>query len=195
MALPTITIGPDSPMNDTEYSRLAHNTLSPQWHADTIPAHVVRDKLEIFSMSSEQLDRIKKALFYGKHLPYRTSVSGEQPETVDVLEMPHNLLHGLIGIMTESGELADAILAAYDTGETKLDRINVIEEIGDVLWYCAIALEAVGSNITEAKQANIAKLAKRFPDRFTADAAIVRNLQAERATLESNTKPVGNPGE
>jgi NTP pyrophosphatase (non-canonical NTP hydrolase) len=106
--------------------------------------------------------------------------------TPDFLVKGHQLarlLHGAIGMCTESGELQDAIKKhlIYDK---PLDNVNVVEEIGDLLWYCALVLDAVGSNFGDAFARNIAKLAKRYPDKFTSELALNRDLDAERKALE-----------
>ena len=44
------------------------------------------------------------------------------------------LLHGCIGLAGEAGELAEALSKWLDDGQA-LDRINLIEELGDCGWY------------------------------------------------------------
>lgn len=94
-------------------------------------------------------------------------------------------MHGIVGICTEAGELADAykkhVFYARD-----LDAANVREEIGDILWYLAILCDTLGTTIEAEMARNIAKLRKRYPERFTEDAANVRDLGAERIVLEGD---------
>jgi len=92
------------------------------------------------------------------------------------------LLHYALGIVTEAGELADALKKALIYGKP-LDRVNLIEEIGDLQWYEARMLDHLGSSFSEARARNIAKLRKRYPDGFTEEDAIVRDLDAEREIL------------
>lgn len=94
------------------------------------------------------------------------------------------LVHGMIGACTETGELQDMIKKFLIYGKP-FDRVNVLEECGDVLWYLAIALSACGFTMEECMQRNIEKLRKRFPDKFTQAQALVRDLDAERAVLEA----------
>jgi NTP pyrophosphatase (non-canonical NTP hydrolase) len=93
------------------------------------------------------------------------------------------LLHGALGACTEVGELQDAIKKHLMYGR-EFDRVNVIEECGDILWYMALCLSAVGSNMDEAMERNLAKLFKRYGNRFTAEAALNRDLEGERKLLE-----------
>lgn len=84
-----------------------------------------------------------------------------------------SLLHGAIGISGEAGELLDAVKKHVFYGKP-LDVNNVKEEISDVLWYQAIALEAVGSSFDEVMQINHDKLEKRYPSGFTEQHAVAR---------------------
>lgn len=93
------------------------------------------------------------------------------------------LIHGALGVSTEAGELLDA-LKKHVYYDKPLDTVNVIEEAGDILWYLAIILAAAGSNFDEAMTRNIEKLRNRYPDGFTKQGALERNLEAERKALE-----------
>jgi NTP pyrophosphatase (non-canonical NTP hydrolase) len=93
------------------------------------------------------------------------------------------LMHAAMGISTESGELMDMLKKHVVYGKP-MDDINIVEECGDLLWYIALALDAVGFTIEDAMVRNIAKLAKRYPDGFSEYLAQNRDLDAERAALE-----------
>jgi NTP pyrophosphatase (non-canonical NTP hydrolase) len=95
-----------------------------------------------------------------------------------------DLLHGAIGCGTESGELLDAVKKYAMYGQP-IDRVNIIEEVGDMMWYLNLALRSVGSTFAEAKELNIAKLEARYAGKFSELKATIRNLDAERATLEA----------
>lgn len=94
------------------------------------------------------------------------------------------LIHGLLGVQSESGELADALKKTLYYGQP-LDIVNVVEEIGDICWYLAILADACGTTLEHTQRRNIAKLRQRYPDKFTEDSAAERDLQAEREALES----------
>jgi NTP pyrophosphatase (non-canonical NTP hydrolase) len=93
------------------------------------------------------------------------------------------LLHASFGISSESGEVADAAKRFVFYGKP-LDRINMIEEAGDLLWYINVLLNAVGSNFDETMDRNIAKLKARYGEKFTEEKALNRDLNKERAVLE-----------
>lgn len=94
------------------------------------------------------------------------------------------LLHAGLGLSTESGEFLDALKKHIFYGKP-LDHTNLLEEVGDLLWYCAIALDTLGGDFPSVMEQNIAKLRARFPTKFSEDAALTRNLAAERSILES----------
>lgn len=123
----------------------------------------------------------------------RTEFTPEISVHSDGKERPFNarLLHAAIGLCTEAGELQDALKRELIYGKA-MDRVNIIEELSDLAWYLNLAIAAVGSSWEEVFEKNIAKLKKRFPDKFTQEAALNRDLAAERATLEETPKVPGD---
>ncbi len=97
--------------------------------------------------------------------------------------MVAKLLHAFLGLASETGELADALKKHIIYGKT-LDEINLLEEAGDLEWYAALLLTAVKRTMEECMEKNIAKLKARYGDKFTAHAALNRDLDAERRALE-----------
>ncbi len=68
-----------------------------------------------------------------------------------------NLLHMVIGISGEAGELLDAIKKAV-IYRKELDRTNVIEELGDIEFYLEGLRQELGLSREECLTANVAKL-------------------------------------
>jgi NTP pyrophosphatase (non-canonical NTP hydrolase) len=95
------------------------------------------------------------------------------------------IVHALMGLQTETGEFADHYKRAIFYNKP-YDRTNAAEEIGDILWYTAIILDVLGLTFEECMQANIAKLTKRYPNKFNEQDAVNRNLEGERSTLEAH---------
>jgi NTP pyrophosphatase (non-canonical NTP hydrolase) len=93
------------------------------------------------------------------------------------------LLHGGIGLATETGEILDAIKKHVFYG-AELDTVNIEEELGDVLWYVAILCDELNLTLDQVCVKNIVKLQKRYPNKFTKDDAVNRDLKAEREILE-----------
>jgi NTP pyrophosphatase (non-canonical NTP hydrolase) len=92
-------------------------------------------------------------------------------------------LHAAIGLATETGELVDAYKKYMFYGK-QIDNVNIVEELGDLMWYLAIACDSVGVTIEEVMALNIKKLRGRYPTCFTEHDAQHRDLDAERKILE-----------
>lgn len=75
------------------------------------------------------------------------------------------LTNAALGLCGEAGEFADA-LKKHFFHDHELDRDLLAKELGDILWYAALACEALELSMSDVMQANIAKLAKRYPDGF-----------------------------
>lgn len=164
------------------------------------------------------------------------------------------LLHGAIGVVTESAELLEGLLVS--AGGAQIDATNLKEEIGDVLFYLVLGYDAVGADadhiaitvrsatgpsglrhaavllstkagelmdeckrclfygkkpdltkikerlsavtemldkvlvasgltIQQVAEANVNKLSVRYGDKFSKDAALSRDSDAERKALEA----------
>lgn len=96
-----------------------------------------------------------------------------------------DLVHCAMGVCTESGELMDIIKRNIFYGKD-VDKTHVIEELGDILWYVAVGCRAMGISMRDVAVRNINKLQARYPEGFTADAALNRDLEKEREILEDN---------
>lgn len=94
------------------------------------------------------------------------------------------LLHGAMGLTTETGELMDALKKHLMYGKD-IDFINIQEECGDLFWYVALIADAVGFTFEDTFEKNIAKLKARYPNKFTEHDALNRNLDRERKVLET----------
>ena len=95
-----------------------------------------------------------------------------------------NAIHAIFGLLTELGELATAFKKWIWYGK-ELDRVNIAEEIGDLFWYLAILCNHFGFSFEEIWVTNIKKLQTRYPENFTEELAINRNLFEERQVLEN----------
>jgi len=93
-------------------------------------------------------------------------------------------IHMILGIITEAGEVADAFKKNIAYGK-EIDWINVKEEIGDIMWYISNLAEINKWDLREILETNIKKLEVRYPEKFTQEAALNRDLHKERQILES----------
>jgi len=95
------------------------------------------------------------------------------------------LLHAALGMQTETAEFSDALKKALFYGKP-LDVTNLCEELGDLFWYMAIAVNELKTTFNKEQERVIAKLELRYPDKFSEEKAENRDLEAERALLESH---------
>jgi NTP pyrophosphatase (non-canonical NTP hydrolase) len=103
---------------------------------------------------------------------------------VDLPGVLDNELHMALGMVTEAGEFADVYKKSLAYNKP-IDYINLKEELGDMLWYIANFCTLQGWTMKEVMDINIKKLEARYPEKFTEDKAINRDLEAERKILES----------
>jgi NTP pyrophosphatase (non-canonical NTP hydrolase) len=83
------------------------------------------------------------------------------------------LMHAAIGISGEAGELLDEIKKTWVYGKP-LDRAKVIEELGDLEWYCEAMRQSLGITRDEVIAANVAKLEVRYPVAYSDELALAR---------------------
>ena len=94
-------------------------------------------------------------------------------ETMTLDAKKYDLMHATLGIAGESGEIVDAVKKSIIYGK-ELDIVNMREEIGDILWYIALACRTLEFNLDDIMQENIDKLAKRYPEKYTDTHASLR---------------------
>lgn len=94
------------------------------------------------------------------------------------------LLHAAMGIVTEAGEVLDQLKKSFFYGR-EIDEVNLKEELGDLFWYMAVMANSLNISFEEAMRINTEKLRARYSEKFSEEAALTRNLEAERKILES----------
>jgi NTP pyrophosphatase (non-canonical NTP hydrolase) len=99
------------------------------------------------------------------------------------------ILHASMGTCTETAEMLDACKKSMFYGKT-LDKVNLAEEAGDVLWYLAILCDELNITFEELFEVNINKLKKRYGAKFSEHHAENRDLTAERQILEDGHSSV-----
>lgn len=170
-------------MNPSQYCLDAARTVSNKFYSENVPADYLLETLLNFTDTAQELDDIKKSLFYGRS---NLNVMNEEGCSHAVSIVKPDAIHGIIGIATESGELIESVIKSL-VNNKEIDRVNLSEEIGDVLWYVALLCNTFGFSIENIMQQNIDKLKLRFPEKFTEENANVRNLESERQLLENTT--------
>ena len=94
-----------------------------------------------------------------------------------------NNIHMLFGMVTEVAEAVDAYKKAWAYGRD-LDLTNVKEEIGDLLFYVVNFARFNNFDLEEVMKTNIEKLKVRYPEAYSNEKAINRDLETERKILE-----------
>ena len=70
---------------------------------------------------------------------YIKNVLRSESPSFDIIDT--RILHGVIGCCTEAGELLEAVRQSMFY-EGYLDKVNLKEEVGDMLWYIGVILDA-----------------------------------------------------
>jgi NTP pyrophosphatase (non-canonical NTP hydrolase) len=91
--------------------------------------------------------------------------------------------HAVYGLVTEAGELMDQIKKAKIYNK-ELDTFNLMEEAGDLMWYLALLSDELKVSFEEIWETNVKKLKVRYPEKYSDEKALNRDLKNERAVLE-----------
>lgn len=150
--------------------------------------------LELIAFKSADHDCLKRALFYSdakvqarfdaaKEKALKTVVGLEARPDLDVQDTQTvNLIHSILGIAGEVGELAEELVKSK-LENRELNRVNILEELGDIMWYISLAVTTLDSSFEEITTKNIDKLKVRYPEKFTKEKAINRDTTKELKAL------------
>jgi hypothetical protein len=187
-------------MNATKFTQDAIKTESV---IDQVKIHhgVFDGMMKAMIALGENADMLKKNVYYGKPIADATwwrnvNIVIEQMtsmkdysnhvynHTQPIANLNPRLFHAAIGMYTESIEMFEALFAAAATGEP-VDVVNFAEEVADSLWYASIACDETGIGMDTMMETIIAKLRKRYPNKFESHRAIDRDTDSERVILDS----------
>lgn len=184
-------------MNAEEYTE---NCLKTEAVLDQELPIEVNLLVELFHLSASVgllTNLLKKKMFYGTPITrddMKRALQGVKAHVEDVenelaidentaeqTKVSKRVLHGIIGNITETGELAEAgVKALLANGISDSLRVNILEEIGDGNWYDSPIIAELGSSLDEVYTRNINKLAVRYPNQvFSNASANNRDLDAE----------------
>jgi NTP pyrophosphatase (non-canonical NTP hydrolase) len=88
----------------------------------------------------------------------------EAKETAHYPRRLQNLEYPTLGLTGEAGEVANIVKKIQrDHGGVLNDeiRLQIKDELGDVLWYISACADELGITLSEIADHNVAKLAKR----------------------------------
>ena len=83
-------------------------------------------------------------------------------------------LHGMVG---EVGEIHSIYQKVFQGHE--FDEYEIMKELGDLLWFIAEYCTVQGWNLEDIMQMNIDKLKARYPEGFSEEKSINRNVTDE----------------
>lgn len=114
---------------------------------------------------------------YGKNGvpgPFPAPLSERYSRFVDVLfkefpDLESTLHHAATGCATEGGEILDNSKKAWAHGKP-IDVLNLVEELGDQLFYMQKIMNMLGLTIADIQRANMHKLMQRYPSGKYSDA-------------------------
>ncbi|MCH5171388.1 MAG: nucleoside triphosphate pyrophosphohydrolase family protein [Erysipelotrichales bacterium] len=86
------------------------------------------------------------------------------------------LINGVMGLCGESGEAIDIVKKHLAQGHD-LDKEHLAKELGDIAWYLAETATAIGYDLEDILQMNIDKLKKRYPNGFTTNDSVNRDIK------------------
>lgn len=94
------------------------------------------------------------------------------------IDLDDHLFNGILGLAGETGQCADLVKKCYFQDGRDI-REDLMDELGDVLWYVAEAVTAMGWTLEEVAQHNVDKLRRRYPEGFDADRSLHREVNGD----------------
>lgn len=176
-------------MDITRYRKKTRETWAETFFGETPTLWWSRHWMVLLAEQIDnRLDDLKKALFYGDDLQPEPRVDEETFEDLDLTRGQKDLLHAVLGIATEAGELMEAIepLLYADNEHGKIDTTNLDEEMGDVYYYLMRMHDALQTDPDETMSRNLSKLLERYEHgEFNTEDALNRDTDQEREALTS----------
>ena len=174
-------------MDSDEYRQSVLKTESSNFYQPEKPVVLLATINSILN-NNALLDNFKKSMFYGKE--FTTDVPLSPLRALNgcaqaPLSVNPRLLHGVVGLVTESVELLEQVASHMYNG-TPLDMRNLYEEVGDSMYYQHLILEHLEVSAEQCMFDNDKKRMERYKGgKFTKEAAIHRDVDTE---LQEMTK-------
>ena len=165
------------------------DALRTEQHSDKRQLH---SKMGIQTECGEAIDTLKRHIFYGKEIDYINL----QEEIGDIMwyialaiaDKP-NEKHELTfmwdrGMCPTSQDELVLNLYYHLNQILKVQQVMTINQIREYLYHTDAMCHLLGVSLEEVCRMNINKLKTRYPEKFTEEAALNRDLNAERKALE-----------
>jgi NTP pyrophosphatase (non-canonical NTP hydrolase) len=144
---------------------------------------IMTESAELLLAPEGDTTNVKEEL--GDVLWYVAIAADEMQVTFDQLKLLGDEIaqdHPLRYLLGSAGSALDVIKRGLFYGIT-IDTRRLGKNLGSILLAIEVLAEAEGWTMSDLQEANIAKLTKRFPDKFTTEAAVNRDVEAEREVL------------
>lgn len=115
-------------------------------------------------MSEKNLDTLINELNFQPIQFIRSGMAfNEYHEFVKTMKLypeKHAIIYPALGIAGEGGEVAEKV-KKWLRGDKELDKLELLKEAGDVLWYLTSLADDLGYTLQDLVDANIQKLTSR----------------------------------
>jgi phosphoribosyl-ATP pyrophosphohydrolase len=170
------------------YIPAAYRTVTGATHPEVCPPAALVYALENAVAALDDVDALKKAYFYGRATDVVDDLMpdvlwNKADERASLDHIHTDVVHGIVGVLTEATELASLLVTAAYEG-TPIDEKKLVDESGDALWYLALLFKKLGVSFGDVAAANIAKLSARYPTKFSLEAWEARDKTSESAAQE-----------
>jgi phosphoribosyl-ATP pyrophosphohydrolase len=176
-------------MNHKDYTAAVLKKTSPLFNTESVSAPEMLGLMRDILAANGRAEAVRKYVYYGRTIsPGNKAWLHSHRDTNDVLDygkIDPDLLHGAMGLLDEAGEMLLQIRRVA-TGEIGPDAVNWLEEIGDAFFFLTLLMHKSGLTLPQVMAANLAKLAVRHGEVFSADGANHRDPEAERAALQAH---------
>lgn len=106
-------------------------------------------------MSATSITEIKIKGNYSEFDEYNDFV-----KSMKVYPEKHAIIYPALGIAGESGEVAEKV-KKWMRGDRELDKLELLKEAGDVLWYLTSLADDLGYSLQHLVDENVKKLTSR----------------------------------
>ena len=88
----------------------------------------------------------------------------EQAKATAIYDKKHAIIYPALGLAGEAGEVSNKVKKLLRDGyeKNKDYRKTISDEIGDVLWYCAVLANDIGCDLQTIANNNLVKLKDRM---------------------------------
>lgn len=94
----------------------------------------------------------------------------------------NDLNHAFYGMVNEIGELGGALKKRIGYNR-EIDWENVLEEVGDLMFYVTAFCRVKGWDVEYVMERNMEKLRRRYPEGYTDECAVERKDKADGKTV------------